>query len=137
MTPIWVFSCECCEVFKSSFFIEHFRYLFLNKERVHIECVSLTISYRLCFLRFSKVWSIFYNGSVKRVQSKQCNSLPACTFLPLFYCFPLKKLCLCHFHFFLDEVSNFYNRILANQKPELVIRNCQINYMCRALCWQW
>ena len=30
---------------------------------------------------------------------------------------------------FFDEVSNFRNRILTNQKPELVIRNCQWNCM--------
>ena len=28
-----------------------------------------------------------------------------------------------------DEVLNFGNRILTNQKPELVIRNCQWNCM--------
>ena len=30
---------------------------------------------------------------------------------------------------FFDVVSNFCNRILTNQKPELVIGNCQWNYM--------
>ena len=28
---------------------------------------------------------------------------------------------------FIDEVSNLHNRILTNQKPELVIRKCQWN----------
>ena len=28
-----------------------------------------------------------------------------------------------------DEVSNFCNRILTNQKQELVVRNCQWNCM--------
>ena len=28
---------------------------------------------------------------------------------------------------YFDEVSNFCNRILTNQKPELVIRNCHLN----------
>ena len=30
---------------------------------------------------------------------------------------------------FFDEVLNSRNRILTNQKQELVIRNCQWNYM--------
>ena len=30
-----------------------------------------------------------------------------------------------HFHFFFDKVSNFSNKIIHNQKPELVITNCQ------------
>ena len=29
------------------------------------------------------------------------------------------------FNFFFDEVYNFRNRVLTNQKPELVIRNCR------------
>ena len=40
-------------------------------------------------------------------------------------------MCFYHFHFFFDEVSNFRNRILTNQKPEYVIRNCQWNSMLR------
>ena len=31
------------------------------------------------------------------------------------------------FFFFFDEVSNFRNRILTNQKRELVVSNCQLN----------
>ena len=33
---------------------------------------------------------------------------------------------------FFDEVSNFNNRILINQKPELAIRNSQWNCMIDA-----
>ena len=50
------------------------------------ECVSL-ISFRLYFLRFSKVWCMF------------------------------------------DEVSSFRNKMLANFKQELIIKNCQWNCM--------
>ena len=34
---------------------------------------------------------------------------------------------------FFDEASNFGNRILTNQQPKLVIRNCQWNCMFNAL----
>ena len=42
-----------------------------------------------------------------------------------------QKICFYHFHFFFffDKVSNLRNRILTNQKPELMIRNCQWNCM--------
>ena len=41
----------------------------------------------------------------------------------------LQKNCFYHFHLYFDKVSNFSNRILTNQKPELVIKNCQWNCM--------
>ena len=41
-------------------------------------------------------------------------------------CFSSKNLHFYHFHFFFyDKVSNFRNRILTNQKLELLKRNCQ------------
>ena len=46
----------------------------------------------------------------------------------LFYCFSSLNLRCFYFHFF-DKVSNFRNRILTNQKQELVIKNCQWTYM--------
>ena len=55
------------------------------------------------------------------------------TFLAFFSCFSLTKMCFSLFHFFLcDEISNIRNRILPNQKPEQVIRNCQWNCMCNS-----
>ena len=43
----------------------------------------------------------------------------------------LYKICVfiifISFFFFFDEVSNFRNRILTNQKRELVVSNCQLN----------
>ena len=51
-------------------------------------------------------------------------------FFGIFCCFHQKKLCfvICIiFISFFDEVSNFRNRILTNQKPELTIRNCPCN----------
>ena len=49
-----------------------------------------------------------------------------CWYFLLFF---IKKMC--HFIIFIsffDEVSIFCNRLLTNQKLELVIRNCQWNY---------
>ena len=69
------------------------------------------------FLRLSKVWSISHHGSVGRGH-KKC-------YLMLFLFFIIKFVFLSFFFF--DEVSNFRNRILTNQKRELVVSNCQLN----------
>ena len=50
-------------------------------------------------------------------------------FLALFDVFHHKVCVVIIFISFFDKVSNFHNRILTNQKQELVIRNCQWNYM--------
>ena len=66
-----------------------------------------------------KVWSMFYYRSVWRVTYN---------FLTFFCCFSKKK-CVFIIFFFFDKVWNFHNRILTNQKPELVVRSSQWNYM--------
>ena len=84
--------------------------------------------------RISKDWSMLHHRSLGRVQIKQCNSRFTSIFWHRFVVFHQKN-CFHHFHFiflfiyffFLDEVSNFHNRILTDQKPELVIRHCQCN----------
>ena len=48
-------------------------------------------------------------------------------FLEIFVVFHQKICVFIIFISFFDEVSNL--RILTNQKPELLIRNCQCNYM--------
>ena len=94
------------------------------------ECVPLAIFYHLYFLHISKVSSMLYHhGSVGQVHSKECYFIFTCTFLTFFCCFSSKNLCSYQFHFFFDEVSNFGSRILTNQKPEQVIKNCQWNCM--------
>ena len=60
------------------------------------ECVALTISFHLYFLRISKVWSMLHDGSVGQVQSKECYFMLTCTFV----IFQQQKLCFYHFHFF-------------------------------------
>ena len=93
------------------------------------QCVPLTIFYHLYFLGISKVSSMLHHGSVGRVHSKECYFLFAYTFLAFFYRFLSKILCFIIFTSFFDEVSNFRYRTLTNQKPELVIINCQWNCM--------
>ena len=50
-------------------------------------------------------------------------------FLVIFFLFFIKIFVFIIFISFLDEVSNFHNRILTNQKPKNVIRNYQRTYM--------
>ena len=50
-------------------------------------------------------------------------------FFGIFCCFSSWNMWFYHFHFFFFEVWNFCNRILTNQKHELVVSNCQWNCM--------
>ena len=83
--------------------------------------------------RISKDWSMLHHRSLGRVQIKQCNSVYI-NFFGIVLLFFIKKIVFIIFisffylfFFFLDKVSNFHNRILTNQKPELVVRHCQCN----------
>ena len=71
------------------------------------ECVPLTISYTYI-----------------SVQSKEC-------YFSLYIAFvAFHQICVFIIIIsFFDEVSNFCSRTLTNQKPELVIRNCQWYFM--------
>ena len=61
------------------------------------------------------------------------------TFLAFFFCFVFvfhHEFCgFIIFISFLEEVSNFCNRILINQKHELVVCNCQWNCMNDFISW--
>ena len=50
-----------------------------------------------------------------------------------FYSFPSKNFVFNHFHFIFEKVSNFRNRMITNQKTELVIKICQWNCMQRQI----
>ena len=65
-----------------------------------LECVPLTISYYLYFLRISKVWSMLYHGSVGPVQSKNSYFMFTYTLFGIFCCFSSKKMCFYNFHDF-------------------------------------
>ena len=54
-------------------------------------------------------------------------------FLNIFFLVFINKNVFFSFSFlFCDEIINIRNRILTNQKPESVIRNCQWNCMCNS-----
>ena len=94
------------------------------------ECVPLTVSYHLYLLCISKVWSMLHHSSWGKFRVKNailCLDIILWHFLLFF----IKKFVFLSFSslFFFDEVSNFGNRLLANQKSELVITNCQWNCM--------
>ena len=84
----------------------------------------LIISYHLHFLRISKIWSILHHGSVGQFQSKECYYMLTYTFWHLFLVFQQNLCVFIIFISFYDEVSNLRNRILTNEKPELMRRNC-------------
>ena len=77
---------------------------------ISIKCLPLTISYHLYFLRICQV--------------KWCYFTLTYYFLACFCLFFIKKVMFLSFLFFF-LVPNFCNRVLINQKMELVIRNCQ------------
>ena len=78
------------------------------------------------FLRLSKVWSISHHGSVGRGH-KKCYLMLFLFFITKFVFLSFSFLSFFLSFFFFDEVSNFRNRILTNQKRELVVSNCQLN----------
>ena len=84
-------------------------------------------------LHVSKVQNMLHHGLVGRVQNKECSNAATLCFLYFmfwhFHFFHHKICVVIIFISFSDEVSNFRNRILINQKQELVIRNCQWNCM--------
>ena len=50
-------------------------------------------------------------------------------FFGILLLFFIKKFLFLSFSFLFEKASNFSNRILTNQKPELVIKSCQWNCM--------
>ena len=80
------------------------------------------------FLRFSKVWSILHHGSVGQVH-KKCSLVLLHTFMTFFVVLHHKICVFIILISFFDEVSNFRNRILTNQKREFVVSTCQQNCM--------
>ena len=72
------------------------------------ESVPLTSSYHPYFLDIFKVWACYITGQWGEFRVKN-----ATLYLHILFW---------HFVVF-DEVSNFRNRLLTNQKPKYVIRN--------------
>lgn len=87
-----------------------------------IERVPLTLSYHLQFLSVSEDCNMLHYGLVGRVQKKECYFMFTYTFLPIFLLFSSKKIDFIIFISSINKVSNFHERILPNQKQELVIK---------------
>ena len=73
-------------------------------------------------------------GSVGRVQTKYTTLCFHLLPWHFFVAFHQKFSAFIIFISFFDEVSNFRNRILTNQKHELVVSNCQWNCMGKYVC---
>ena len=106
--------------------------------RIKQSCyVAMITIFRVCLsgkmtptyvLRLYKVWSIYYHGSMGRVHKELLLNAFMC-FFSIFCCF-LSKICVfIIFISFFDEVSNFRNRTLTNQKLKLAVSSCQWNCM--------
>ena len=96
------------------------------------ECVSLTISFHLCFLCIFKFWSMLHHGSVGQVQSKEYYFMFTYTFVTFFVVFHQKICVFIIFISFSDELANCHNKILTSLKPGLMIKNCQWNIQFNA-----
>ena len=95
------------------------------------EYVPPAISYHLYFLLIFLSTYIFY---IITYIFRVSNELSVYIYIfGIFLLFFIKKNCVfIIFVSFFDKVSNFRNGILTNQKPGLVIRNCQWN--CIQIC---
>ena len=84
--------------------------------------VFQTTSDHLCLfrLKFGACYSMLQYKSVERIHSKEYCFMFSCTLLVFLLVFIIKLL-FYHFIFLFDEVSNFRQRILTNQKQKLVI----------------
>ena len=91
------------------------------------ECVHLTKWYRFKFLRLSKVWSMLHGESVGRFQKKNSTLY----FHLLFWLFLLLFFIIIFVFLWFSFIflMKFCNRILTNQKHELVVSNCLQNCM--------
>ena len=100
-----------------------FSFYFFYSISKEYECVPLTISYHLYFLRISYILSLLNQGSVEWVQSKECYFKFTHNFLAFFIFFH-QKICafIIFISFFFDEVSKLRNKISTNQKPEDFVR---------------
>ena len=97
-----------------------------------LECVRLINWYQFTFFLHSKVWSMLRHGWVGRVHIKNDDTSWFCL---LFWnmLFFIIKFAFFIFNSFFDKASNFRNRILTNQKQELVVQNCQSNSMVNSM----
>ena len=124
-----MFSSFIWKIFPCSFVLPMFCHLRKSVDNDVTECVRLTKWYHFIFIRLSKVWSMLHYGSVKWVQTKYSTLCFHLLFWHDFVVFHHKFCVFIILISFYDNVSNFRNRILTNQKHKLVVSNCQWN--CR------
>ena len=116
----------------SPWFDIHLSYLACSFHRWHCSAKQLTLrslfvrhqyTIAVYFIRLRSVWSVLHQGSVGRVHEK---ILLNATYTLQAFCFVFHHkiwvfiISISSF----DEVSNFRNRTLTNQKHELASRQC-------------
>ena len=92
------------------------------------ESVPLTSSYHPYFLDIFKVWACYITGQWGEFSVKNATLYLHILFW-YFVVFAQQKNIFIIFISCFDEVSNFRNRMLTNQKPKYVIRNWLWNCM--------
>ena len=104
--------------------VEHLWWSFYCETRKPLECVHLTKWHQYIFSVSLKFGTCYISG--------QCGQfIKNVTFLHFVVGFHHKICVFTIFISFSEKVPNFHNRILTNQKRELVISNCQRNYMVK------
>ena len=116
------------ELTATQFVSEHSTVCALHKQSTkEVECVHLTKCHQYIFSVSLKSGAYYITGQWGKF-IKKCYLILLYTFLAFFFFF-YQKICVFIIFIFLDEVSNFRNRILTNQKRGLVVSNCQWNCM--------
>ena len=90
------------------------------------ECVPLTIFYHLYFRRISYILSMLHQGSVERIQSKECYFKFTHTFLAFFIVFH-QKICV-----FIIFISSFF--WWSIEAPQQNINQTETGRFCQGNC---
>ena len=111
---------------------------YLSSVLINIECVHLTKRDQYILSVSLKFGACYITDQCGEFIQK-CYLMLLCTFLAFFVVVVVVVVASVVFHHkicvfiifisFSDKVSNFRNRILTNQKRELVVPNCQRKYM--------
>ena len=134
--------CETLQIFKylrggAALIFQKIHYFLLNimfSIEVYLRVCSSDKMTPIYSLRLSKVWSILnHHVSVEQFHKKKLHNA-FIHLLGIFWLFSIVKFVFLSFSFlFFDELSNFRNRILINQKRELVVSTCHWDCMLKFL----
>ena len=111
--------------------VEHLWWSFYCGTRKPLECVHLTKWHQYIFSVSLKFGTCYITDQCGEFTKKMLLNAFMYFFGIFFVVFHPKICVFIIFISFSDKVSNFRNRILTNQKRELVISNCQRNYMVK------